>query len=51
MAEVIADAFKCGPYDTNEAFAGANAPLWEDFVKGVGPSRIFVFYQIPYKTD
>jgi hypothetical protein len=23
--------------------------LWEDFLKGVGPSRIFVFYQVPQK--
>lgn len=24
--------------------------MWEDFQKGEGPSRIFVFYQTPYKT-
>jgi dynein heavy chain len=24
--------------------------LWEDFQKGSGPSRIFVFYQVPYRT-
>ena len=24
--------------------------MWEDFIKGVGPSRIFVFYQVPYRT-
>jgi len=51
MASIIADAFKIGEYDTQGAFAGSNAQLWEDFIRGVGPSRLFVFYQIPYRTD
>lgn len=51
MATIIADAFKIGEYDTQPAFTGQHAQLWEDFVKGVGPSRLFVFYQVPYRTD
>jgi hypothetical protein len=50
MASIIADAFKIGEYDTQAAFAPPFAQLWEDFQKGIGPSRIFVFYQIPYRT-
>jgi hypothetical protein len=29
-----------------------HAPLFDGFIKGTGPARIFVYYQTPYKlTD
>jgi hypothetical protein len=46
----LLDAFQVGEYDTQAAFAPPFTQLWEDFQKGEGPSRIFVFYQTPYKT-
>jgi hypothetical protein len=45
MASVIADVFQIGEYDAYEVFKNdVNKQMLEDFQKGVGPSRIFIFY-------
>jgi len=50
MASVIADVFKIGEFDALEVFRKeSHQPLFEDFFKGAGPSRIFIYYQTPYK--
>ena len=51
MASIMADSFKIGEYDTRLAFLGQHKQLWEDFVRGIGTSWIFVFYQAPSKAD
>ena len=53
MASIIMDVFSVGEYDAQEALKKDNAPhLIDDFMKGNGTNRIFVYYQIPYKiTD
>lgn len=51
MASVIADVFQIGEYDAYEVFKNdVNKQMLEDFQKGVGPSRIFIFYQTQHKV-
>ena len=50
MASVIADVFQIGEYDAYEVFKNdVNKQMLEDFQKGAGPARIFVFYQTQHK--
>jgi hypothetical protein len=52
MASIIADAFKIGEFDALEVFRNQQfAQIFDDFQKGIGPSRIFVYYQTPYKIS
>jgi hypothetical protein len=53
MASVIVDVFGVVDIDAHDALKKDHAPhLIDDFLKGNGTSRIFVYYQIPYKiTD
>ena len=52
MASIIADVFKIGEYDALEVFRNQSYQAhFDDFIKGVGPSRIFVYYQNPYKVN
>jgi dynein heavy chain len=50
MASVIADVFKIGENDAQEVFRSGSQPQFEEFFKGAGPARIFVYYQTPYKV-
>lgn len=50
MSSVIADVFNVGEYDAHEVFK-TNKDFFDTFWKGVGPARIFVYYQIPYKMN
>lgn len=50
MAQCISDIFGIGEYDAHELFRNAkNQPLFDAFLKGTGPARVFVYYQTAYK--
>lgn len=51
MASVIADVFQIGEYDAYEVFKNdVYKQMLDDFQKGDGPSRIFIYYQTQHKV-
>jgi len=52
MASVISDIFNINEYDALELFRHAkHQPVFDGFLKGTGPARVFVYYQSAYKIS
>jgi len=51
MASIIVDVFKVNDSEALEVFRGPYQPLFDDFFKGVGSNRIFIYYQTQYKIS
>lgn len=46
---MISEVFKVFEGDAQDIFRGQYQQCFDDFFKGVGPNRIFVYYQPQYK--
>lgn len=51
MAGIISDVFGIGEYDAQEVFRGQYQQNFDDFFKGYGPNRIFIYYQSHFKIS
>jgi hypothetical protein len=52
MSEVMADAFSIDVYQCLDVYRNPSfQKLFDDFISGVGPLRLFVYYQQPYKIN
>jgi len=52
MTSLIADAFKVNELSVaEEVFQSKYKAAFDDFFAGVGPARIFVYYQTAYKIN